>query len=456
MVKNDDIVLTIDGQGSEGEGVGHADGMAVFVPGLLIGEEAEVRIVKVKRTYAYGKAVRILKPSTARVEPVCPVYRQCGGCHLQHMSYAEELRFKTDRVAQAMRRIGGLSVLVHPAEGMENPLAYRNKAQFPVGSAVDGGVRIGFYAKRSHVIVDSDTCLIQHPSINRAVEAVRGFLETHKISLYNEKTGGGFVRHLFVRVGFATGEVMVCLVTAGKDFAQSGEFVEAVRAACPEVVSIQQNVNPDRTNVILGQEAIILYGKDTIRDKLGGLDFDISLRSFYQVNPAQTQKLYQKALELADLSGRETVLDLYCGIGTISLFLARHAKRVYGVEIVSEAVRDAKHNAQINGIANAEFIEGDAKMAVERFTGEPIDCIVIDPPRTGCDEAVLTALGEIAPEKVVYISCNPATLARDLKLLSELGFVPGEVYPFDLFPRTYHIECCVSLQRAGDLKRPCI
>lgn len=447
MVKNDAIILTIDGQGSEGEGVGHTDGMAVFVPGLLIGEEAEVRIVKVKKSFAYGRVVRLLKPSSVRIEPACPVYRQCGGCHLQHMSYADELRFKTDRVEQAIRRIGGLSLPVHPAEGMKSPMAYRNKAQFPVGPAADGGVRIGFYAKRSHVIVDSNTCLIQHPSINRAAQAVRAFLEKHKIPLYDEKTGKGFVRHLFVRVGFVTGEVMICLVTASKDFAQSGKYVEAIRAACPEAVSIQQNVNPERTNVILGQETITLYGKNTIRDNLGGLNFDISLRSFYQVNPSQTQKLYQKALSLADLNGQETVLDLYCGIGTISLFFARHAKKVYGVEIVPEAVRDAIHNARLNGIANAEFIEGDSKTAVERFMGGTIDCIVIDPPRTGCDSAVLTALGKIAPKRIVYISCNPATLARDLKLLSELGFAPSEVYPFDLFPRTYHVETVVLMSR---------
>lgn len=450
--KNKIYEMQIDALGSNGEGIGRIAGYTVFVEGALPGETIRILIVKVKKNYGYGKLMEILEVSPERREPMCPVAKQCGGCQLQHLSYEAELAYKTREVKDVMERIGGIKgVEVKPALGMENPWRYRNKAQFPVGRGKNG-CAIGFYAKRSHRIVDTEKCFLQNECNDEIIGIVRTFLNEFHIPLYDEEKHKGLVRHILTRIGRNSGEIMVCIVINGKKLPNSDILVERLKAV-EGVVSIVLNVNKEKTNVILGQKIIVLWGKDTITDSIDGIAFEISPLSFYQVNPVQTEVLYGKAVELADLKGDETVLDLYCGIGTISLFFARKAKKVFGVEIVPEAIADAKKNAARNGITNAEFAVGAAEEVIPRLyeeEGITADIVVVDPPRKGCDEKLLETILRISPEKIVYVSCNPSTWARDLVVLKEGGYALKEVQPVDQFSHSVHVEVCSCLIK----KRP--
>jgi 23S rRNA (uracil1939-C5)-methyltransferase len=458
--KNSSYNIEITGMTHEGQGVGRIDNFTVFVDGGIIGELIEVRIIKVNKSYAIGKLVSILKASAERIEPFCRVFNRCGGCSLQHMNYEAQLVFKTNLVKDAIKRIGKLEdVIIHDTIGMNEAMCYRNKAQYPVG-ILGSNVSIGFYAARTHEIIDCDVCGIQDAASGRVRTIVKEFVIKNKISVYDEVKGTGLLRHVMTRVGFKTGEVMVVLVVNGNDLPKKKELIEMLTSTpilpgiqsqlpVPKVHSIILNINTKETNIICGEKNITLFGKDTITDFIGRYKFEISPLSFFQVNPLQTEILYGKALEFADLKGNETVFDIYCGIGTISLFLSEKAKKVYGVEVVAEAVRDAKKNAEINKVNNVEFIEGEAEKVIPEIykQGVKADVVVVDPPRKGCDEALLDTLVKMQPDRIVYVSCNPATLARDLNFLSGTGFRVVEVQPVDMFPWTGHVENVALVKR---------
>ena len=444
--KNRDYIVDISGLTSEGSGVARIEGFTVFVEGALPEEQAEIRIVKVLKNYAFGKLLRILKHSPGRIEPSCGVVKRCGGCQLQHMSYEAQLQYKTQQVKDAIERIGGLKgVTIYDTIGMDNPWRYRNKAQFPVG--MDGDVAIGFYANRSHEIINTPQCAIQDEINDIVIQTAREFIKKHDISVYDENTGKGLIRHIVTRKGFKTGELMVCIVINGDSMPFDGDLIEMLKGSADDLKSVVLNVNKKKTNVILGERNIVIYGEEAIYDYIGEFKFRISPLSFFQVNPIQTEVLYNKALEYADLKGEETVFDAYCGIGTISLFLSKKAKKVYGVEIVPQAINNAKENAKLNGISNVEFIVGESETVIPEMykKGVKADVIVVDPPRKGCDEKLLDVIAKMAPERVVYVSCNPATLARDLKYLTERGYQVREVQPVDMFPQTVHVETVVVL-----------
>jgi 23S rRNA (uracil1939-C5)-methyltransferase len=447
--KNEYYEIDITGLGHEGEGVGRVEGFTVFVPGALPGERIKVKIVRVQKTFAYGRLIDILNATEDRAEPPCPIFKRCGGCHLQHMSYEAQLRYKRQTVVDALTRIGKLEhVTVHPTLGMENPWEYRNKAQVPLGE-IDGHLAVGFYAPRTHDIIEMGECGIQHPYNDDIVHTTKEILQELGIRPYDEETGKGLVRHIIGRVGFHTDETMVVLVTNGRKIPHVDVLVERLRARVPHLVSIIQNINMEKTNVIFGKETLTLWGKDSITDTIGDIKFDISARSFFQVNPVQTEVLYGKALEYAQLTGEETVIDAYCGIGTISLFLAQKAKAVYGVEVVPEAIEDAKKNARLNGMENAHFEVGEAETVIPNWYRDGIraDVVVVDPPRKGCDERLLQTLADMKPERIVYVSCNPGTLARDLRYLEDHGYRTVEVTPVDMFPHTFHVECVAWMER---------
>jgi 23S rRNA (uracil1939-C5)-methyltransferase len=449
--KNETYCMKITDIGLQGQGIGRIDGFTVFVEGGLPGETIEVLIVKVQKHMAYGKVLRILEPSESRVEPPCSVASVCGGCQLQHLSYEKQLEWKQSLVQKNLERIGGIKdVEVLPTIGMKEPLRYRNKAQFPVGKKQEK-LQIGFYANRSHRIVDTDVCLLQHPVNDEIVQIIRDFLTEYHIEPYQEETQKGLVRHILTRIGKATGEVMVCLVLNGKSLPHDKHLVERLKKITG-MTSIVLNENMENTNVILGEKIQVLWGKPYIRDYIGPIQFEISPLSFYQVNPEQTQVIYEKALEFADLKGEEVVLDIYCGIGTISLFLAQKAKEVIGVEVIPQAIEDARRNAEINGIKNARFFVGKAEqiipMLYEQENIKP-DVIVVDPPRKGCDFSVLNTIIKMQPQKVVYVSCDSATLARDLSILEENGFCVKKVQPVDQFGMTTHVECVVLMSRVN-------
>ncbi|MEA4849276.1 MAG: 23S rRNA (uracil(1939)-C(5))-methyltransferase RlmD [Clostridiaceae bacterium] len=448
VIKNRNYTVDISGLTSEGMGVARIEGFTVFVEGALTAEQAEIRIVKVLKNYAFGKLLRILKASPYRVEPSCGVVKRCGGCQLQHMSYEAQLQYKTQQVRDAMERIGGFKdVTVYDAIGMDNPWRYRNKAQFPVG--MDGDVAIGFYANRSHEIIDTPQCSIQDTVNDDVVQTIRDFIKKYDISVYDEETGKGLIRHIVTRKGFRTGEVMVCIVINGDDLPCGKALVEMLKDRVGNLRSVVLNVNKKKTNVILGDRNIVIYGEEAIYDYIGEFRFKISPLSFFQVNPVQTEVLYNKALEYADLKGGETVFDAYCGIGTISLFLSKKAGKVYGVEIVPQAIENAKENARLNEVKNVEFITGESETVIPELykKGIKADVVVVDPPRKGCDERLLDVIVQMAPEKVVYVSCNPATLARDLKYLAGRGYEVKKVQPVDMFPQTVHTEVVVLLQK---------
>lgn len=451
--KNHDYVMNIDNLGYEGEGVGRVNNFTIFVEGALPGEEVEVKIVKVSKNFAYGKLLRVLRQSKGRIEPMCSLKR-CGGCQLMHLDYKEQLEFKKKRVADSIERIGKLqNVIIHDTIGMENPYRYRNKAQFPIGMK-DGKVVVGFYAPRSHEVVDTPSCMIQDELSDRVIAIVREWAQIHNISVYDEATGKGLLRHVMVRKAHRTGDIMVVLVTNGYELQYSEEIIKELKDKIPGLKSVVQNINMEATNVVLGKENRILYGEGSITDYIGNLKFRISPHSFFQVNPVQTEVLYEKALEYANLSGSETVIDAYCGTGTISLFLARKAGFVYGVEVVEQAIHNANENARENNITNTEFILGKSEEVIPQLykSGTKADVIVVDPPRKGCDEELLKTIASMKPERMVYVSCDPGTLARDLKYLSENGFKIMEVQPVDMFPFTAHVECVVLMSRVKDRK----
>lgn len=463
--KNDELILEIVDMGSEGEGIGRADGYALFVKGALPGEVIRARIMKTRKNFGYARMVEIIQPSPDRVEPACPVARQCGGCQLQHCSYERQLQWKQEKIMNCLRRIGDLnvrlpegagdgSVIMEPILGMKEPYHYRNKAQFPVGYDRDGKLVAGFYAERTHQVIPQTDCLIQHSCSRIILDTILAFMEQYQISAYQEEAHSGLVRHILIRVGKATGQVMVCLIINGKEIPHAEELIRRLQECKIEgnITSICLNRNEDRTNRILGDEIVPLYGQTYIEDCIGAIRYRISPLSFYQVNPDQTVRLYETALEYADLQGGETVWDLYCGIGTISLFLSQKADRVCGVEIVPQAVENARENAKLNKISNVEFYTGAAEEVVpyqyEKSRGElHADVVVVDPPRKGCDEKLLETVVRMEPEKIVYISCDPATLARDLKYLCGQGYALKRVRGCDMFGMSYHVETVCLLSR---------
>ena len=446
--KNDIVTLEIVDCGTDGEGIGKADGFTVFVKDAVIGDTIMAKIMKAKKNYGYGRLMEILKPSPYRVEPVCLSARQCGGCQLQAVSYEEQKVFKEKKLRGHLERIGGFTEFpMEPLIGMDNPYHYRNKAQFPVGRNKEGRIVTGFYAGRTHAIIENRDCALGIPQNKDVLDRVIAHMEKYNIAPYDEATGKGLVRHIFVRYGFFTGELMVCLIINGQDLPHQRELIEKL-CEIPGMTSISLNMNKKRSNVILGDKVKTIWGEDYITDKIGDISYEISPLSFFQVNPKQTWKLYSKALEYADLHGEETVWDLYCGIGTISLFLAQKAKFVRGVEIVPAAIEDAKRNAQINHIENVEFFVGKAEEVLPREyekNGVYADVIVVDPPRKGCDEMLLKTILKMQPKRVVYVSCDSATLARDLRFLCDNGYELKKVCGVDQFPQTVHVETVVLL-----------
>lgn len=447
----DNIELEITGLGSSGEGVGKYEGFTVFVPGALSGEKVQAAVTLVKKSYAVGRLEQILVPSPERVEPRCPVYEQCGGCQLQHLSYQGQLACKRQQVQDALTRIGHLELEALPVLGAVEPWSYRNKMQFPAAVNAEGVLQIGCYAAATHSVIDTDGCLIQKEANNEVLLTVRKWMKRFGISAYDEKTGKGLVRHVMGRVGVHSGEVMAVLITAEYDIPHRRELIEWLRKYVPGLTSIVQNINKKPTNIIMGSKTRVLYGEPNIKDRLGALSFNISAQSFFQVNSEQAEKLYNKALEFAALAGTETVVDVYCGTGTISLYLARHARKVYGIEIVAPAIEDAKRNAEENDCSNAEFILGDAAVELPRLLagGVQPDVVLVDPPRAGCEERVLAAIASVQPQRIIYVSCNPSTLARDLAYLEQHGYKTLVAQPVDMFPMTSHVETVCLLNQQG-------
>lgn len=451
MQKNDQLELNIQSLGSEGQGIGRCDtGMAVFVEGALPGERVRAQIIKVTQRYAVGKLLAVLEPSARRVTPACAAYPACGGCQLMHLDYPAQLEAKRQQVADALARIGGVDAPVRPCLGMDEPWRFRNKGQFPVGMLPQGPA-VGFYALRSHRLIPLADCPVLHPAGAAALGVVQAYLERERPAVYDERTRRGELRHLMVRVGAQTGQVMVVLVTrTPSPLPGMDGLVAELHDAVPGLASVIQNVHPEPTNVVLGRRNITRWGADTICDRIDGLTFTIAPNAFFQVNPGQTQVLYGQALQAAGLTGREVVFDAYCGVGTISLMLARRAAQVYGVEIVKSAVDNARENARRNGIANAHFQVGACEEVFPELLAQGVqpDVVVVDPPRKGCEASLLTAIAQAAPERIVYVSCSPGTLARDCKLLGELGYRVRYAQPVDMFGQTGHVECVCLLERA--------
>lgn len=447
--KNQEYIIEITDLGNHGEGIGKIEGYTLFVKGALPKEKVKVLVVKTNKTYGYGKLIEIITPSTDRVEPQCPVANRCGGCTLQHLKYEAQLLQKQNKVRENIKRIGGFeNINVNPTIGMDMPYHYRNKSQYPVNNA-GGNINIGFYSLGSHKIVNYDNCLISGKVNQKIIKAIREFIEENNIPAYNEETGKGLIRHILIREGYYTNEILVCLVVNSNKFKYKREFVSSL-SNIENIKSIVVNYNTSKTNVILGKKCQTLWGEDYITDKIGDIKFRISPLSFFQVNPIQTFKLYSKVLEYANLKGNEIVIDAYCGIGTISLFLAQKAKKVYGIEIVPQAIENANENTKINNINNAEFFLGKSEDIVPKLYSEKgvkPDVMVVDPPRKGCQESLLKLMLNMKPEKIVYVSCDSATLARDLKILCENGeYEIVEVQPVDMFPHSYHIESVCALR----------
>ena len=451
--KNEVFQVRIEDMSSEGEGIGKTDGFAWFIKDTVTGDLVEASVMKTKKSYGFARLVRVIEPSPDRTEPKCPVARPCGGCQLQNMSYEAQLRFKENKIRNNLQRIGGLTEIpMEPIIGMEEPWRYRNKAQFPFGRDKNGRIITGFYAGRTHQIIESEDCLLGVEENRKILDCIRTHMEEYHIAPYEETAHTGLVRHVLIRKGFRTGEMMVCLVLNGKvkKFTAIDQLVEKLRTLYPNMMSISCSINTEKTNVIMGKEIVNLYGPGFITDYIGNVKYQISPLSFYQVNPVQTERLYQTALEYAGLNGGEVVWDLYCGIGTISLFLAQKAKKVYGVEIVPQAIDDARENAKINGFGNVEFFVGKAEEVLpEQYEKNQIyaDVIVVDPPRKGCDEVCLNTIVKMAPKRVVYVSCDSATLARDVKYLGEHGYQVKRVRGCDMFPNSGHVETVALLYR---------
>ena len=446
--KNDLVTVKIEDMGHDGEGIGKAEGYTLFIKDTVIGDVVEAKIMKMKKNYGYARLVRVLEASKDRTEPKCPVARACGGCQLQFLTYEKQLEFKKKKVMGNLERIGGVSdISVEKVMGMENPWRYRNKAQFPVGKDKDGNLITGFYAGRTHSIIPNTNCYLGVEVNEEILNAVLDYMRENHVEPYDEATGKGLVRHILIRYGFKTKEIMVCIIINGRKIPNAAGLVEKLKDISG-MTSITLNVNTKRNNVILGNEILPLWGKEFITDYIGEVKYQISPLSFYQVNPVQTEKLYGTALEYAGLTGKETVWDLYCGIGTISLFLAQKAKKVYGVEIVPAAIEDARKNAELNGIENAEFFVGKAEEVLPakyKEDGVYADVIVVDPPRKGCDGALIETMLSMKPERIVYVSCDSATLARDLKVLCEKEYQVKKVAVCDMFPGSVHVETVVLL-----------
>ena len=453
VIKNEEYILDIVSQGYEGEGVAKIDSYPIFIEGALKGEKVKVKIVKVNKNFAYGKLLEVIEKSEGRVEPKCKYFKKCGGCKLQHMNYETQLDFKWERVKDCIKNIGGLSedLVEYPIGMEENPYKYRNKVQLPIGMDKSKPV-LGFYAPRSHDIIAIEECLIQEEDANKISKITREWIEEFNImpafvdGKFNKK---GLLRHVMIRKGFKTGEVMVVIVATRKDLKHIDELIKKLEFHVEGLKSVVLCVNAKDTNVILTPECYTLWGEDYIQDYIGDFKFNISPLSFFQVNPMQTEVLYNKVLEYAELTGKETVFDAYCGTGSITLFLSQKAKKVYGVEIVEPAIINARENAKMNNVSNTEFFVGKSEEVIPKLIKEGVkaDVIVVDPPRKGCDIKLLKAIGETKPERVVYVSCDPSTLARDLKILDELGYKTEKVQPVDMFPQTAHIENIAKLVR---------
>ena len=500
--KNDIVVVSVEDMGTDGEGIGKINGFPFFIKDALIGDTVEARVTKVKKNYAYARLEKVMTPSSFRTEPVCAFHRQCGGCQIQTLDYREQLRFKQGKVRNNLIRIGGfepdlIDRIMEPIVGMEDCFHYRNKAQFPIGTNKNGNPVAGFYAGRTHSIIANTDCALGVSENQLILETILDYMRENHVSAYDETTGKGLVRHVLIRKGFATGELMVCMIINGTKLPAEEKLISSL-SWIENMTSVSVNTNTENTNVIMGKKLRTLWGRDTITDRLGDISFRISPLSFYQVNPVQTQKLYSLAVEYAGLTGQESVWDLYCGIGTISLFMARKAKCVYGVEVIPQAIEDAKQNAELNGITNAQFFVGKAEEVLPEFydsagdmtevsdTELPAgtaggaaagvsaekavglsagvsaekavglsagmrhpDVIVVDPPRKGCDEKCLETMLRMQPDRIVYVSCDSATLARDLKTLCAGGYEIKRVRAVDQFPQTVHVESTVLLQRRG-------
>lgn len=453
--KNDVVTVKIEDMSHDGSGIGKADGYTLFIKDAVIGDEVEAKIMKTKKNYGFARLMNVLVPSPDRTEPKCPKARACGGCQLQFLSYEKQLEFKRNKVDGNLRHIGGFQdFAIEKVMGMDDPWRYRNKAQFPFGKDKDGNIVTGFYAGRTHAIIPNRNCYLGVEENEKILDMIISYMEENHVEPYNEETGKGLIRHALIRYGFTTKEIMVCLIINGESLPKKERLIEKL-TKIQGMTSITANVNKKRSNVILGDKIIPLWGQDYITDYIGNVKYQISPLSFYQVNPVQTVKLYETALEYAGLTGKETVWDLYCGIGTISLFLAQKAKQVYGVEIVPAAIEDAKRNAELNGIENAEFFVGKAEEVLPREYEEKgiyADVIVVDPPRKGCDEALLTTMLEMKPERIVYVSCDSSTLARDLKILCGEGYELGRVAVCDMFPAGVHVETIVLLSKLKSSK----
>ncbi len=474
--KDDILTVQITDIGSAGEGIGKVDGFTLFIKDAIMGDVVRCKIMKVQKGYAFARLLEVITPSKDRVEPSCPLARPCGGCQIQELSYEKQLSFKQNKVRNDIIRIGGFTEaeadqVMQPIVGMDEPFRYRNKAQIPVSTDKDGNLVAGFYAGRTHAIVPMGDCLIGQQGNREIMEAVLSYMKEKHVTSYNEQTGKGLVRHILIRTGIYSGEVMVCLILNGKKLPEEQRLVETLRAI-DGMTSITLNTNTQKTNVIMGRESRTLWGRDTIQDTLHVFDveagsdpkqavsfreteyavsFNISAQSFYQVNPHQTERLYSIVREYAGLTGQQTVWDLYCGVGTISLFLARDAKSMYGVEVIPSAIEDAKKNAQLNGITNAVYQVGKVEEVLPAYVKEAgndsVDVVVVDPPRKGCDPLTLQTILEVAPPKLVYVSCDPATLARDLKILRAGGYRVDKVQPVDQFAHTVHVETVALLTR---------
>ena len=449
MIKKNDIIpLKIENCTIDGSGIGRYEGMAIFVPASATGDEIDAHILKVKSSYAFGKVEHINKPSNSRIKPECPVFLKCGGCAFGHISYDSETKIKADYVADCLHRIGGLSPEIEPIIPCEKPERYRNKAQYPIEKNEDE-IKIGFYGPRSHRVIHCPDCLLQPNEFENILSGVCEYVKKYNISTYNEEEHKGLLRHIYIRKGTKSGEIMVCPVINGNSLPDENEFVNMILSSCSGIKSIVLNSNKEKTNVILGRECRTLWGKDYITDTLCNLKFKISPLSFYQVNRDQAEKLYNKAAEYAELKGNELLLDLYCGTGTIGLSMAHKVKKLIGVEIVPEAIEDAKINAKENGIDNAEFYCSDAAKMAEKFRNDGVkpNVVILDPPRKGCAKEVLECVADMNPDRIVYISCDPATLARDLKIFASLDYETIKATPVDLFARTGHCETVALMSR---------
>ena len=456
MEKNQEFIVTIEDMSEDGAGIGKLDGYIWFIKDAVIGDVVRAKAMKMKKSYGFARLMEVIEPSKDRVEPRCPVARQCGGCQLQAMDYEAQLQFKERKVLNHLMRIGGFSreeIPMLPIMGMKDPWRYRNKAQFPFGKDKEGAIIAGFYAGRTHSIIQAEDCFLGVEENPRILKAIREFMVQEGIEPYDETSHTGLIRHVLIRKGFETGELMVCLVINGKSLPGAGKLVERLLGldvgTGAKMTSISYSINQEKTNVIMGKEIVDLYGPGYITDFIGDVKYQISPLSFYQVNPIQTKVLYGTALEYAGLTGDEVVWDLYCGIGTISLFLAQKAKQVYGVEIVPQAIEDARRNAKLNNMDNVRFFVGKAEEVLpEQFEKEKIhaDVIVVDPPRKGCDRICLDTILKMQPDRVVYISCDSSTLARDLRYLADGGYVMDKVRACDMFAGTCHCECVVKLE----------